>query len=394
MRLSKIFDKESFSLDKEDSARMTPAPTVNNQTASSVKQSAPPKNTSGNTALFPPSQPSETENTNEKLDVLSEKGSLYDSLPSAIYSAAKQLDIPIPVNKHMIIQNTLETMSKVMKRILDPSDNKDEIWVSVRNAANDLSTLISLDSNFAKNVKRLATPKLTIISHSINTALIAMDFMKNVKNTECSTVEMGAAALLHDAGISALNLDFQWDEKPTPDFVEHVKKSVEILNDIKAPEVIKTIVAQHHERIDGKGYPEGISGKAMLVASQILSLCESFERIACEYHNDSKTTGNALNNYVQATLQQYRTAFQPDILKAFISMRGFYPDGTMVELTNRSICLVVKQNEGFPLKPVVQVVLDGTGNHPDTAKIINLRDVNSLSIIQTVTQNGEQGTTT
>ncbi len=315
--------------------------------------------------------------------------SLYNSLPDAIYSAAKQLEIPIPSNKNLVLQKAMKAMDRIIT-LIPAYDDKNEMLSLARNTANDLMMVISLDSNFAKSIRRSPKSELAFHSHCINTALIAMDLAKGLDNIECSPNEIGMAAILHDIGIPAMNLDFVWQETNDKNFIKHVAKGVELLTKLKAPDIIRTMVAQHHERLDGTGYPNGISGKDFLVCSQILSLSEGFERIACEHHHASDTTGSSLENYTQKILHNYRKAFNPDILKAFISMRGFYPDGTMVELTNRSICMVLKQNEGFPLKPVVQIVIDSAGNHPDTAKVIDLRAANHLAIIRIVTEDRRQ----
>ena len=174
------------------------------------------------------------------------------------------------------------------------------------------------------------------------------------------------------------------------DLQEHVIKGLEILQDLKVPESVKKMVLQHHEKLDGTGYPNGISGKEFLYSSQVLALAETFERIMADSFDEENGAGAPQQNYVQVTLDNFHKALDPDILKTFISIRGFYPNGVMVELTNRLICLVVRQNTGFPLRPVVQVVLDSSGNHPDAARIIDLRSNNTLSIIKAITYNGDQ----
>lgn len=316
-----------------------------------------------------------------------EDKSMYDIKPSGIYRAAEQLKIPIPQSKEFALQSVMMSVSEIITKAVDPTFEKEGLWKTTRKIANDLLVNIALDSNFV-DITRIYTytsKEELLIFHSINTAIIAIDLAKNIDKAEHLPQEIGAAALLHDLGIAALGLDLTLD-KEAPVFRKHVEKSVEILKDMKVPEIIRTIVAQHHERLDGHGYPAGISGNEFLVSSQILSLSDGFERIMCRAYQDNLSKDAPGQDYIHATLAEFREAVNPDILKAFISLRGFYPNGTMVELTNRSICRIIKQNEGFPIRPVVQIVMDSAGNHPESARIIDLRTTTTLSIIRSISQ--------
>lgn len=312
-------------------------------------------------------------------------GAVYDSAPKAIYEAARQLEIPIPHNAQLTVREARKALSDVFAKALDPAAKMDGLSATVRNIAGDFSVILALDSNFARMIQHHTSAEDRIISHSINSAVIAINLARDIDKAEYSPHDIGTAALLHDIGVAALGLDLDKAEKPK--FAEHVAKGIEILDQMQVPEAVRAVVAQHHERIDGSGYPDALEGGQVLVSSQILALAESFERIMFHSLSD-KEEGEGAENYVQTALAESRKKLDPDILRAFIGLRGFYPDGTMVELTNRSVCLVIGQNEGFPLRPVVQVVVDGAGNHPDEARVIDLRTTKTLSVMGTVSQNG------
>lgn len=340
--------------------------------------------------VYPSQHGPESSGDSPQPSVPTPASSVYDSLPDAIYRAAEQLEILIPQNKQQTLLNAKKSLTKVFAGAVGTDSEKKGLWEMTRNIAGDLAMVMSLDPNLAGIVDRESKPEEWLVNHSINAALITIDLVKRVDKSEYSPLETGAAALLHDIGVAGLGRDWSWNEED-PSFLQHVARGVELLEKMKAPEAVKTMVAQHHERIDGHGFPEGISGSKLLVSSQVLGLAEGFERImnGLPQHGE-QTESESPANHIQATLAKFRKAFDPDILKSFIALRGFYPDSSMVELTNRSICLVIKQNEGFPLRPILQEVMDGTGNHPEKAKIIDLRSNNILSIIRTVTQNGPE----
>jgi len=331
-----------------------------------------------------PAVPAKPEPADEAVPSSPAGHTAYQTVPDAIYEAARELDIPIPQNRETTVQQARNKLSKIFTVALDPASNKDGLWERVREIANDLSVVLALDSNFARVVQRHTSQDERLLSHSINSAVIAMDFARDVEKAEHSPHEIGTAALLHDIGIVALGLKLDAGEGKKSK--EHVARSVELVREMKVPEAVATMIAQHHERTDGSGYPEKLKEGDILISSQIVALAERFERAMCS-PSDAKSSDGALN-CVQLVLAELRTALDPDVLKAFIALRGFYPDGTIVELTNRSVCLVIRQNEGFPLRPVVQVVVDGAGNHPSESKIIDLRTSRTLSIIRAVTDDG------
>jgi putative nucleotidyltransferase with HDIG domain len=268
--------------------------------------------------------------------------------PTGIYKAARQLDIATPPSIETFLNTAAEHLANVAERVAE-EDNVAGLWGRTKRIAEQLVSLATENTNFARCIRPNFQPEARVIWHCVNSAVVAIDLCLQLDHPDCEPLETGAAALLHDLGMQALGLKAVWNEGNSS-FEKHVAAGVDTASRIGAPERVRTIIAQHHERIDGKGYPEGIAGDDMLIASQVVSLAEGFERIV-----DAGTTprGSSLQeNYMETALTTYRKAFEPDILKALISLRGFYPDGTMVELTNRSICVVLEQNEGFPLRPI------------------------------------------
>jgi len=116
----------------------------------------------------------------------------------------------------------------------------------------------------------------------------------------------------------------------------------------------------------------------------VLSIANKFENVLYRSNRELKELGATNENYFQLMLSEFRMAFDSDLLKQFISMRGFYPNGTVVELTNRSICMVMSQNEGQPTRPLLKVVVDNAGNHPATTQLVDLRTNKALAIVKIV----------
>jgi len=312
----------------------------------------------------------------------------YNNLsPGSILGSAAQLEIPVPQNSRLVLRRAQESLLKIIQAAIRPAEKKDSLWEATLKIVYDLSQLIALDSDLCYAVEYDVGEKEWLAPHSVATCLIAMDMAKRVDNIECSIEEIGAAGLLHDIGMARLGLDSINDHVVKSP--EHVDKGLESLEEMKVPELVRTIIAQHHERTNGKGYPKGLSGQNILVCSQVMALSETFERFMSRSFQESDRKGVSPLNYVQATLDEFHGAMDPKILKIFISLKGFYPRGVMVELTNRSICLVLKPNEGYPLQPIVQMVVNSTGNHHDTPSILDLRH-SALSILRALINEEDQ----
>ena len=111
--------------------------------------------------------------------------------------------------------------------------------------------------------------------------LISREMGLSVSDTEC--VEL--AGLLHDVG--KLRVPTEILTKPgslsTPErslIREHPAEGYEILKDIAFPCPIADIVLQHHERMDGSGYPSGLAGDDISMAARILMVADVIEAMA------------------------------------------------------------------------------------------------------------------
>jgi len=123
--------------------------------------------------------------------------------------------------------------------------------------------------------------------------------------------------------------------------------------------------------------------------SQILAIACIFEHTIMDLSMEEDeaapgTAGENSENGIAYIFREYRKAFDADLLKKMIALIGFYPVNSIVELNNRAICKVVKQNHDFPLRPVVQVIMDGTGMHPEQEKLIDLKEIKVLSVLCTL----------
>jgi len=306
----------------------------------------------------------------------------YDSAQTGILEAAAQLGISIPKPKETITERSVKCLSMVFEKVETEAEGEPEaVWAMIQSVAAELEEISRGGKSFIPQYEPQKKED-RLLWHSVYTAVFAMEIAVAVDGLDTSVTDIGAAALLHDAGFLRMKDGL---ERCMHEFdlrnAEHVEQSVCIVREIGAPIEIIRMIGQHHERCDGNGFPNHFTGEQIGRSSQILGIANvletSLERSAFADSDDIPS--------IFDVLVEWRKAFDHDLLKSVLSRKGFYSVGEMVELTNRSICQVMHLNPGFPLRPVVKVIVDGSGNHPDVSKLIDLKDVGVLSISRKIT---------
>ena len=134
---------------------------------------------------------------------------------------------------------------------------------------------------------------------------------------------------------------------------------------------ILAIIENHHERMDGSGYPRGIEGAAIPLLARIAGLVDTYDAmITPRPYATARTSHEA----TQELLDCKGTLFQDALVEQFVQAIGLFPTGTMVELNSGEVAIVVTQNNTRRLKPEVVIVLDADKERLETLKVVNLAD--------------------
>ncbi|MFH1640562.1 MAG: HD domain-containing phosphohydrolase, partial [Candidatus Omnitrophota bacterium] len=119
-------------------------------------------------------------------------------------------------------------------------------------------------------------------SHNRNVAQIAEKITRQLDWDENRILGLKLAAELHDLGKISIPLDILNKPGKLSDLEfqlvkEHVTKCYELMKDIEFPFSLAETIYQHHERLDGSGYPRGLKDKDIIVEARILSVCDVLE---------------------------------------------------------------------------------------------------------------------
>lgn len=198
-------------------------------------------------------------------------------------------------------------------------------------------------------------------SHSVRSAIWAILFGRYIGLTKKDLDVLAFGVLLKDVGKTKLNPELLRNENRSDEeeleYEKFVDYGVELLRKSRqvGPRVV-SVVATHCERINGSGFPRHLKGDKIPVLGRIAGLVSYYDEIT-----NSRSQQKALSpSRAVARLYELRNvAFQEDLTVEFIRAIGLYPTGTLVELSNGAVAVVVEQNFERRLKPKVMLVLDG-----------------------------------
>jgi len=210
-------------------------------------------------------------------------------------------------------------------------------------------------------LNRIRTVDQYTFEHSINVAVLMIAFARALGFERSLIEEIGLGALLHDVGKSRIpEVILNKPGKLTPEEFEviqgHVAHGHEIL--VKTSDISLTaldVVLEHHERIDGTGYPEGKPGASISRFGQMAAIVDVYDALTTRrvYH-DAMPPHEALRNLLQWSPQQ----FDRTLVQQFIRCVGIYPIGTLVRLESERLAVVVETGREQLLRPVVRLVFD------------------------------------
>lgn len=176
---------------------------------------------------------------------------------------------------------------------------------------------------------------------------------------------LGLAALTHDAGWTKLPAHLMSKGKPySPQEAKLIRQHIPIVVKMLASQpdmdqrVVQTI-EQHHEFMDGSGYPKNLKADEISGWARVLATCNEYDEMV---HGMGESPGMTPQNALSALFQlSQKGKLDPFFTTKLISLLGVYPLGSAVELEDKRVGVVIETQHQTPLKPKIRLFYDEEG---------------------------------
>ncbi len=169
----------------------------------------------------------------------------------------------------------------------------------------------------------------------------------------------------------------------------HVEYSLEIISNAD-PEnsQLLELVAAHHERHNGSGYPRGLAGNSIPMLGRIAAIVDMFDAMISERSYGRRATAYEAMRYLKS---QRDIDFDGALVNEFALSFGYYPTGSLVELATGEVGFVIQQNRDAQIQPRVYIVMDSKGNRPQEFRTVDLSAQQEGGMIKKCLKAGSYG---
>lgn len=207
-------------------------------------------------------------------------------------------------------------------------------------------------------MSRIREKDAYLLEHSVNVSILMTVLARQLKLDAPIIHELATGALLHDLGkILVPDHILQKPGKLTDDeFVEmrrHVEYGYDVVKQMPgiAPRSLEVLI-QHHERLDGRGYPHKLQGEQISLYGRMIAIVDTYDAItASRVYKDGFTSTHAFKILREAAGSGYDNVLVAEFIRAI----GVFPVGTLVRLKSQRLGIVIQSGSGDPLRPVVKV---------------------------------------
>jgi HD-GYP domain-containing protein (c-di-GMP phosphodiesterase class II) len=210
-------------------------------------------------------------------------------------------------------------------------------------------------------VSRLRKEDIETYAHGIRVSVYLLALGRHLGFPTPELHQLGMVGLLLDLG--KINTPRQLLEKHgklTPEEFEEVKRHVdyglEMLS--RSPMLHSNVlegVAQHHERLNGRGYPKGLKGDDIGIFGRMAGIADSFAALTSPRpYNSTISPSDALSKLYEASGEY----FHRPLIERFVRAIGAFPVGSLVELSTGEVAVVVRHNRVRRLQPTVLLITD------------------------------------
>jgi putative nucleotidyltransferase with HDIG domain len=212
-------------------------------------------------------------------------------------------------------------------------------------------------------------------THMVNVAILTMGQARGMGIEGSLLREFGLAALMHDIGKVRTPMEIlnKPDSLTADEFLimkRHPLDGAEMLRDTpEMPSLAPVVAFEHHLRIDGTGYPNGVARSSLNLCTMLCSVADVYDAMRSQRrYQESFATDRILQVMQRDDGQQ----FDRHLVRRFVQLLGVYPAGNLVRLDTGEVAVVVRTFAPDPHRPHVRVLFDRAGTRLERSRDIRL----------------------
>lgn len=218
-------------------------------------------------------------------------------------------------------------------------------------------------------IRKMQEYDRTLASHAMDVCVLSLIIAQEMKYTSAEQEELGIGALLHDIGYFRLPRNLyrkahELDAHERSLMQQHPQLAQTVLAESGTGIVSKTvqrIIVEHHERVDGSGYPQGLRKGGLLDLGQLVGLVDAYDAmVSWRTDQPPMLPHDAIR---QLFVLGEKCRFEKALVEVTIKALGVYPIGSLIRLNTGERAIVVGIHAEHRLKPIVKVI---TGPHGDS----------------------------
>ena len=271
-------------------------------------------------------------------------------------------------------QVTLKSMSTVIKSIHDCNGKKLKESLS---AVENLVNYVIDSGDVNSSLYDIKTHDNYTYVHSMDTCIMSTFLGVSAGFDRWEMKDLATGAILHDLGKTKIdpaiiNKKGRLTSEEYAEMKLHTIYGSEMLKkNYSIPDTVVNIVEQHHERMDGGGYPYGLEGSRISKFAKVVCICDVYDAVSNDRSYREKFKPN---DAYELILSGSGTSFDKNMINHFKNTFAIYPLGCRIKLSNGEEGYVVRQNKGFPDRPIIRIFSE------DSSSFSNFKEIDLLGI--------------
>ena len=222
-----------------------------------------------------------------------------------------------------------------------------------------------------------------LVIHTMRSTVFAISIGLQLRLPLSKLIELGVSCLLHEIGMIQIPPQLyitnkQLSQTERAQIATHPIIGYKIVKDLKFPLSIQLGILEHHEKVNGTGYPRRLTGEQISLYAKIIAVACSFEAISApREHKAEQSTFAAMVELLKNSDNQY----DGTVTKALLYTLSLYPIGAYVYLSNGKIAQVIDTTPDNPKYPIVQVLEKNQGQEAQQSFQTNDSDMKIVRVL-------------